>query len=788
MSRSFCLVLWFACFAAHAEALKYLEAMPASLDRGTVYGVKVVKVRPGSPTHRSGLKTNDLIVGADGIRVRSRRELALVLDRRPCRTAVKLALVRDKRITTITIRHPYPGRQLGATLREAHPDFLRLLKAKRLFPFGERSPSDSICRLENLDANLKEVLCRSLWNLREGGATEYWPLPITRMLRCFPVRGQEALGRLAPDKAAWGGRLVKTYLLLKCGQFSAAREVIALHKLDADPGEPFLAGLRTYYQRVIDGAGSNGGFDFASDPESFLLCYPFPYVLAPGELKRPFGFDPAFEKAYAQADIHAETPSAETKRAANRFVRAGHQKKDLGQRYLHHLRGALLHDRMHQGWAHRGYLTAYACHREPLFQDLKDAWESRPKERAITAMGLALLSFIEKDSVWFEKAYAKVAETGFEPLARVNALLRRIARRRGKSVVAKLEEWTARAAGKVEIPRIYRQLAKHSEALRQRLTPAPFDARLERCIRYPAFVERHPLFLIRNLRAPRNDNWTERLASLLESPERSQIDDAVGRLAQELARNPQQEHLDLFLKLARDASQDKVFDHVCRLIAFHHASGQYKLIKVSGLAHYFRTTEAEHYESACKRLTKLSADAADLDDTIHAILREATTPAVLLAVSKRLRELGRTGQSRVLTDKVVAYHHAMTEAYRSNSVLWGALRDFASTPGFHHEANPYNRDFGVNSLMYDSTMVLSAMLLTSAGRTAGATGRILQSVSVSVQQDEGQFPYKGRVHESLADLRAAVIRDLMDSGKLTEKQLGQLKGEPGLSYIFSKNE
>lgn len=66
-------------------------------------GAVVDEVTTGSPAEKAGFKTGDLIVGFDGERVRSARQLTRIVDETPAGRAVKVSVVREGRQTDLSV-------------------------------------------------------------------------------------------------------------------------------------------------------------------------------------------------------------------------------------------------------------------------------------------------------------------------------------------------------------------------------------------------------------------------------------------------------------------------------------------------------------------------------------------------------------------------------------------------------------------------------------------------------------------------------------------------------------
>jgi serine protease Do len=84
-------------------------------------GVRLEQVRPDSPAARAGLAAGDVVVSFDGVRVRSAREFARLVDETPPGRTVTLSLRRDGADRTVEIT---PEAQAGA-FAQAFPQLRR---------------------------------------------------------------------------------------------------------------------------------------------------------------------------------------------------------------------------------------------------------------------------------------------------------------------------------------------------------------------------------------------------------------------------------------------------------------------------------------------------------------------------------------------------------------------------------------------------------------------------------------------------------------------------------------
>jgi serine protease Do len=93
-----------------------------SLRLTSTQGALVQDVTGGSPGHRAGLRTYDLITGIDDKRVANNSEIIREVARRGPGTLARLQVVRDGRTQTVTVRlGERPTRQAGRVLDEANP-------------------------------------------------------------------------------------------------------------------------------------------------------------------------------------------------------------------------------------------------------------------------------------------------------------------------------------------------------------------------------------------------------------------------------------------------------------------------------------------------------------------------------------------------------------------------------------------------------------------------------------------------------------------------------------------
>ena len=93
-----------------------------SLRLTSTHGALVQDVTAGSPGHRAGLRTYDLITGIDDKRVTNNNEIIREVSRRGPGTLARLRVVRDGRNQTITVRlGERPTRQADRALDEANP-------------------------------------------------------------------------------------------------------------------------------------------------------------------------------------------------------------------------------------------------------------------------------------------------------------------------------------------------------------------------------------------------------------------------------------------------------------------------------------------------------------------------------------------------------------------------------------------------------------------------------------------------------------------------------------------
>ena len=85
-------------------------------------GALVEDVTSGSPGHRAGLRTYDLITGIDDTRVTNNTEIIREVSRRGPGSLARLRVVRDGRTRTVTVRlGERPSRQAARALDEASP-------------------------------------------------------------------------------------------------------------------------------------------------------------------------------------------------------------------------------------------------------------------------------------------------------------------------------------------------------------------------------------------------------------------------------------------------------------------------------------------------------------------------------------------------------------------------------------------------------------------------------------------------------------------------------------------
>src|SRR5688572_9659205 len=93
-----------------------------SLRLASTQGALVQDVTSGSPGHRAGLRTYDLITAIDGKRVVNNNEIIREVARRGTGTLTRLNVVRDGRAQTVTVRlAERPSRQAGRAVDEANP-------------------------------------------------------------------------------------------------------------------------------------------------------------------------------------------------------------------------------------------------------------------------------------------------------------------------------------------------------------------------------------------------------------------------------------------------------------------------------------------------------------------------------------------------------------------------------------------------------------------------------------------------------------------------------------------
>jgi membrane-associated protease RseP (regulator of RpoE activity) len=84
-------------------------------DRGR--GVRIMRVTPGSPAEKAGLKKGDLITALSGIRVRQMTEVADVLEQIPPETEVTFFVRRGQtdQLISVTLGHRPPATRAAAS-------------------------------------------------------------------------------------------------------------------------------------------------------------------------------------------------------------------------------------------------------------------------------------------------------------------------------------------------------------------------------------------------------------------------------------------------------------------------------------------------------------------------------------------------------------------------------------------------------------------------------------------------------------------------------------------------
>ena len=194
-----------------------------SLRLTSTRGALVQDVTTGSPGHRAGLRTYDLITGIDEKRVTNNNEIIREVSRRGPGTLARLHVVRDGRSQTITVRlGERPARQADRALDESNP--VRP-SSNSVVPLGlnVRDIDSATSRRLKLPSGVSGVVVTRVDPLSSGYDAGIQRDFIVLEINRRPITSADAYNRLA--RAASAGDVLAVYVYIPATDQRSIRAV-----------------------------------------------------------------------------------------------------------------------------------------------------------------------------------------------------------------------------------------------------------------------------------------------------------------------------------------------------------------------------------------------------------------------------------------------------------------------------------------------------------------------------------------------------------------------------------
>ena len=695
------------CFLLSARPLEgapaaYFDAVDKTKIPPMEFTVLVTSTQPGQPAAEAGLQKGDFIAGVGGLRARCRHEIVL-LRRQAEKNAeeVVLNVIRENQWLDITV----PNRHSTVTWtgfgrKDGNPKTAQKLLARGVavqtlpgygahpvtgVEFPPPSPHDFDFDIEKL-----------------GPGVQPW-----HALASTNHRMQEALLALLEqaggDHRAWAESLLRAMNLLLLEEYGAAAEILA-PLLDRKTGT-FLDAVAEFYAAV---ARERGTFAETEDWRKcgvdeffFAICYPWP-TIPKKTATRVFGFDPELQDAYNHTLLQQTESTPEGLEMARKI--AGRPRAaNAGLEYRALVASGLIDPPQMGGWPFRASILSRNPGARAILEFLKEDWEKNPEARNMTAIAMLVPSIRTGDEDAFRLALRHIYdEMGYAEVSAVHNLLRgarswwkRYGNQGWMDALDRLWDEEEARAGR---PAVYDWLASRSVVAREWMRRGFLSSSRWHIRDAANFCHSSPWFI----------------AEALQRADAAQSLAQMSAPAHEfygLARRGARERLALYVEnfhwiadveegfprlnaLMRRIPQDEVFRAMLALVGeqgnFYAINGVNRVMPSdSNTAPWMEwITQADEASFLIARgAAKKVRDGADPGETLEAALRQAATPAALLALARAAADAGEAGLAEKYRGMAERFHRqgrvvAMREPQRATA-LWGA-RAFLLEPG-HEE-------------------------------------------------------------------------------------------------------
>lgn len=766
----------------------YFDSVSSVTSPPASFFIRVQSVEKGAAADRPGLRPGDLLIGFEGLRVRTLAEwylLRFVYEQRPTLT---FTIVRDGAIVDIPVSDPSPIRCIRSDMKGQLPDFIASLQAVGI-PVDDLLPvplpRGGVIRTNELFAALADVFLGS-----GRGTTSYSAAGAA--LAAFPARGQEAIAALtSPTNNAadreWVTGLLRVYGRLLFEKYDEAAKIIVDAKLLDRQPDPFLFRLLQFYKSVIEHPVSiDRGLPldvWRVDVPFFSLCYPYP--VAPEPSSYVFPADPAFQELFSKVllgdEIHGRFKDDLSKAALGY---AAVQGTDV-ERYMNQVKAAALDSRNHGGWPFRSSLIWSAEQSATMIQELKKRLEEHPEEQIEIGLCLQSPAMIAGDETTFRQALDMNFRAGPKVAALSVSCVNSTMSMRGNLSPGRWDKILAAATTNMPQPVIYSYLRRTSPAFRRRAALGPAIVWNEHHVEgFNSYCTLLPFVTAQAVETPLEEDRLANAVDLaLRSDDPEVVKAAVDVLTFELEFNPQPRHVDCLLNLRAKVGAGRVFDSLRLVLARNTPMLRSTILPIIRLAdlysRFFGDVEKQYYRETAAELEKLDGKDPALPQKIATLYAKAGVPSVCLLLSRKLKEAGHAElAARYLRMATDFWDAAIISCPDQLPYTW-PCRDLSSTSGFEDVFECYV-SAGVLPAS-DATFVFRALLDSYRDEYDSVVRNLVQSVAPNLPKTEGPFLYKGDSFASVHYLRMQFLTDLLREHKFSDDQVAKLTAAPGLN-------
>ncbi|MDA3925825.1 MAG: PDZ domain-containing protein [Kiritimatiellae bacterium] len=753
---------------------------PSSASGAT--GFRIEGVVPGFAADRCGLRTGDVVVGVNGVRVYSCLEATVLKDVQEDRGHTDWIVQRN-------------GVTFKVTLTDLELDSLFGVYHRMLLPFAYFA-EDLRTELAITPPSYHEVTAgawddstNNIANLRDDSAS---------IFNSMPARAGVAVYNLATssnvDASAFARTFLEMFARLKWEDYAGARRLISELRPTAETQDPFLNGLLQFYDCVaeqLDRGELPTPETCNVDVATYAVCMPVPVRYY--SIRNAFPSDSLLTKLMTRLRAETDTTrfySIGTTTSAYRELKKANPfaKNDTMSQYYTMVKAGLVS--VFPG----GYNPIYAIRSNQGPRFLKKVQEKMKTVDQRDAVGFALAALIPAVSVRNQAAVQKSCSIIYgrgddNTRDYADYLLLRYLNYNGWETW--LETMIKNQHPMDQQPLYYHKLAKIWPWFNQRLSLRPVKPATMLSFCGPNVnINEHVLALC--FAHPREPEACQRLYDrAIASNDADDLRRAISAASRDLSWELTDATLKRMLDLMRRVSPALAWESLSRAMNERH--WDFELLPtapdaLSDYFTYFKELERKYYPSAYAAL--VGSGRAPTTEEAEYWYQQAATPAMCRLIGDCYFQGGDKDSAIIWTRRASSLHAALlpgTDTIATmrdcNYLSWKYARDMLVGPPGHMLYDEGNR-MGRNRLRsnmgcvawlsIDTGALLAAIMAKHEGDAAEMVKQIILSTSSSYGADRDLILYEGGLYEDGPSLRKVLVEDVLKVPGVKRKDITAL--------------